>query len=72
MFQLYIFFPTKVNLENDGDLYSFESNAALSAGIDLLMLRINQLWRSQYRALLPIIVPNIITKTTLVGLEHAL
>jgi hypothetical protein len=37
-----------------------------------MWLRTNQLWRSQYQAPLPIIIPKKVTKTISVGFEHAL
>ena len=72
-------FLTKVNLENDSELYSacsdptiVESSAALLAGVDRLISRIYRIWRFQYKPLLPIIILKTITETTLVGFEHSL
>jgi hypothetical protein len=63
-----VLFPTEVNRENESDLYESVRIPRRLIGwwVDRLILRTNQLWRSQYEAPLLIIIP----KTTLVKFEH--
>ena len=75
----YILFPTKVNLENDGDLYSACSNPTIvEFNAVLLARRLSaDITHQSTLALLisstlAIIIPKTITETTLVGFEHAL
>ena len=63
-----VLFPTEVNRESESDLYESVRIPRHLIGwwVDRLILRTNQLWRSQYEAPLLIIIP----KTTLVKFEH--